>query len=81
MKLLLLENLDVEKLLACNSFERFYDIETGNGSIKLDGNELKDLNLKWMRENIGYVGQEPVLFATVKENLMIAKEDATDAEI
>ena len=62
--------------------ERFYDIENGNGSITLDGNELKDLNLKWMRENIGYVGQEPVLFATsIKENLMMAKEDATDAQI
>ena len=62
--------------------ERFYDIENGNGSITMDGNELKDLNLKWMRENIGYVGQEPVLFATsIKENLMMAKEDATDAEI
>jgi len=62
--------------------ERFYDIETCNGSITLDGNELKDLNLKWMRENIGYVGQEPVLFATsIKENLMMAKEDATEAEL
>ena len=62
--------------------ERFYDLENGNGSITLDGNELKDLNLKWMRENIGYVGQEPVLFATsIKENLMMAKDDATETEI
>ena len=62
--------------------ERFYDIENGNGSITLDGNELKDLNLKWMRGNIGYVGQEPVLFATtIKANILMAKEDATDAEI
>ena len=62
--------------------ERFYDIESGNGSITLDGRELKSLNLKWMRENIGYVGQEPVLFATsIKENLMMAKEDATEAEL
>jgi len=62
--------------------QRFYDYETGKGSITLDGNELKDLNLRWLRENIGYVGQEPVLFATsVKENLMMAKEDATDEEI
>ena len=62
--------------------ERFYDIENGNGSITLDGRELKSLNLRWMRENIGYVGQEPVLFATsIKQNLMMAKEDATDAEL
>ena len=62
--------------------ERFYDYEDGNGKIMLDGNELKTLNLKWMRENIGYVGQEPVLFATsIKENLLMAKEDSTDQEI
>ncbi len=62
--------------------ERFYDYETGNGKITLDGNELKELNLKWMRENIGYVGQEPVLFATsVRENMLMAKEDATDDQI
>jgi ATP-binding cassette subfamily B (MDR/TAP) protein 1 len=62
--------------------ERFYDYENGNGTISLDGNELKSLNLKWMRQNIGYVGQEPVLFATsIKENLLMAKEDATEAQI
>jgi len=63
--------------------ERFYDIvDKQHGSITMDGNELKEINLRWMRENIGYVGQEPVLFATsIKENLMMAKENATDAEI
>lgn len=63
--------------------ERFYDLDTEKGgSITLDGHELRGLNLKWMRENIGYVGQEPVLFATtIKENMMMAKEDATDAQI
>ena len=63
--------------------ERFYDIvDKEHGSITLDGKELKELNLKWMRENIGYVGQEPVLFATsVRENMLMAKEDATDDQI
>jgi len=63
--------------------ERFYDLAEGeNGSITLDGTELKNLNLKWMRENIGYVGQEPVLFATtIKENLLMAKDDATDEQL
>ena len=62
--------------------ERFYDIENGDGSITLDGNELKELNLRWMRDNIGYVGQEPVLFAaSIRENLMMAKENATDDEM
>ena len=70
------------KTTSMQLMERFYDIENGNGSITLDGNELKDLNLKWMRENIGYVGQEPVLFATsIKENLLMAKDDVTDDDI
>jgi len=39
----------------------------------LDDTEFKDLNLHWLRDQIGYVGQEPVLFATsIKENLMFA---------
>lgn len=49
--------------------ERFYD--PVSGSITLDGFEINQLNVKWLREQIGFVGQEPVLFATtVKQNLM-----------
>jgi ATP-binding cassette subfamily B (MDR/TAP) protein 1 len=41
---------------------RFYDPDQGR--ITLDGIDLKLIDLKWLRESIGYVGQEPVLFAT-----------------
>jgi ATP-binding cassette subfamily B (MDR/TAP) protein 1 len=59
---------------------RFYDPD--EGSIMLDGVDLRDLDLVWLRENIGYVGQEPVLFATsIRENLSFGKEDATEEEI
>ena len=59
---------------------RFYDPEEGR--ITLDGVDLRDLDLVWLRENIGYVGQEPVLFATpIRENLSFGKEDATEEEI
>ncbi|EJU03196.1 multidrug resistance protein 1 [Dacryopinax primogenitus] len=48
--------------------ERFYD--PLNGSIKLDGHDLRSLNVRWLRSQIGLVGQEPVLFATtVKQNI------------
>ena len=48
--------------------ERFYD--PVEGSVKLDGHNLKDLNLRWLRSQIGLVSQEPVLFATtIRENL------------
>lgn len=42
--------------------ERFYDPTAG--SIKLDGVDLRELNVKWLRDQIGLVSQEPTLFAT-----------------
>ncbi|KAF8645234.1 hypothetical protein AX16_008061 [Volvariella volvacea WC 439] len=42
--------------------ERFYDPTAG--SVKLDGNDLRSLNLKWLRSQIGLVSQEPTLFNT-----------------
>ena len=42
--------------------ERFYD--PLEGQVRLDGVDLKDLNVKWLRSQIGLVSQEPVLFAT-----------------
>jgi len=42
--------------------ERFYD--PTDGVVKLDGHNVKDLNLKWHRNQIGLVSQEPVLFGT-----------------
>ncbi|KAJ7212049.1 multidrug resistance protein 1 [Mycena pura] len=42
--------------------ERFYD--TASGSVTLDGVNVRDLNLKWLRSQIGLVSQEPTLFAT-----------------
>lgn len=51
-----------------NLVERFYD--PLSGSIKLDGVDLKDLNIKWLRTQIGLVSQEPSLFrTTIKENV------------
>ncbi|KAF2434909.1 ATP-binding cassette transporter ABC4 [Tothia fuscella] len=48
--------------------ERFYD--PVGGSVFLDGHNVQDLNLNWLRQNISLVQQEPVLFATtVYENI------------
>src|SRR6266545_3635567 len=46
--------------------ERFYD--PTDGVVKLDGHNVKDLNLKWLRNQIGLVSQEPILFATTIRN-------------
>mgnify|MGYP000879381875 CR=1 FL=1 len=60
--------------------ERFYDVDAG--SVEVDGKNIKDYNVAWLRQNIGYIGQEPVLFSrTIKENLLLAKPDATDEEL
>jgi len=61
--------------------ERFYDVE--GGSILIDGVNIKDLDPSWVRgELIGYINQEPTLFATtVMENIRYGSPDATDQEV
>lgn len=60
--------------------QRFYDLE--NGQISLDGVDIKDLNVQWLRQQIGVVSQEPVLFATtIAENIKYGRMDVTQAEI
>ncbi|KAL9406093.1 hypothetical protein Peur_003065 [Populus x canadensis] len=60
--------------------ERFY--EPLSGKILLDGNDIRDLDLKWLRQQIGLVNQEPALFATsIRENILYGKTDATLDEL
>lgn len=60
--------------------ERFYEPLSGN--ILLDGNNISELELKWLRSQIGLVSQEPALFATsIRENILYGKDDATIKEI
>jgi len=56
------------KSTVVNLLQRFYDIDSG--SITVDGNDIRDLDLTWLRQKIGYVQQEPQLFGmTVRENV------------
>ena len=60
--------------------ERFYDPTVG--SVSLDGRDLRDLNVKWLREQIGLVSQEPKLFAlSIRDNIAIGCPGATKDEI
>ena len=53
----------------------------GAGTISLDGCDIRTLQIKWLRDQIGMVGQEPILFATsIIENVMMGKENATEKE-
>ena len=63
-----------------HTLQRFYDPD--RGQVLVDGEDLKGLNVGWLRDQMGIVGQEPVLFdCTIKENIRYAKQDATDEEI
>ncbi|XP_060555918.1 mitochondrial potassium channel ATP-binding subunit-like [Ruditapes philippinarum] len=61
--------------------ERFYDIDSGK--ITIDGENVRDLDPSWLRGRaIGFINQEPVLFATsVLENIRYGRPDATDIEV
>ncbi|XP_057857951.2 ABC transporter B family member 19-like [Cryptomeria japonica] len=60
--------------------ERFY--EPTQGQILVDGLDIKGLKTLWLRQQIGLVSQEPVLFSTsIKENILYGKEDANEEEV
>jgi len=60
--------------------ERFYD--PISGTVTLDGVDMKDINVNHLRSQIGYVGQEPALFATtIENNIRYGRPDATREEI
>jgi len=59
---------------------RFYD--PVSGSIKIDGIDVRDMKLSSLRDQIGYVMQDTVLFrGTIAENIAFGKPEASDAEI
>lgn len=48
----------------------------------MDGNNVKELNVAWLRRHIGVVGQEPVLFnTTIAENISFGADGATESDI
>ncbi|XP_013164675.1 PREDICTED: multidrug resistance protein 1A-like [Papilio xuthus] len=59
---------------------RYYDVV--DGSVYVDDKDVRDLSVRWLRQQVGLVGQEPVLFnTTVRENIRYGRADATDDEI
>ncbi len=63
-----------------NLLARFY--EYTSGTITLDGRPIRDFGLRDLRETIGMVTQESFLFnGTIRENLLLGKPEATDAEL
>ncbi|KAK0938079.1 hypothetical protein LTR29_010303 [Friedmanniomyces endolithicus] len=59
---------------------RYYDI--GSGSIRIDGQDIRNVNLDSLRDSFGMVPQDPALFnISLIENIRYARLDATDADI
>ena len=68
------------KSTVVNFIPRLYDVQ--EGSVKINGEDVRNFDLTYLRQQIGVVTQETYLFnGTIKENLLYAKEDATDEEI
>ena len=63
-----------------NLIPRLYDVQSG--SVTFDGNDVRKLDLTFLRKSVGVVSQETYLFnGTIRENLQYAKPDATEEEM
>ena len=68
------------KTTICHLIPRFYPIT--EGSIKIDGTDIRDITLDSLRDNIGIVQQDVFLFnGSLRENIMYGRVDATEEEM
>ena len=68
------------KTTICHLIPRFYPVE--DGAIELDGTDIADITAESLRRNIGIVQQDIYLFnASVRDNILYGKPDATEEEI
>lgn len=68
------------KTTIMNLLIRFYDVNSG--SVSFDGQDIREVDLDSLRQHVGIVLQESVLFSgTIKENIAFGKPDASDEEI
>ena len=74
--------LDLQVLLLYEFTADIFLLMVHAGQVLLDNIDIKTLQLKWLRDQIGLVNQEPALFATtILENILYGKPDATMAEV
>lgn len=68
------------KTTLCQLLPRFYDV--CEGSVKVDGVDVRDVKQSSLRRNIGMIQQDVFMFAgTIRENIRYGRPDATDEEI
>lgn len=70
------------KTTLCHLLPNFYKLGEENGSILIDGKDIRKLTLDSIRKSIGIVQQDVFLFVgTIKENILYGRPDATDEEV
>jgi ABC-type multidrug transport system fused ATPase/permease subunit len=63
-------------------FSKYNFVSPGIGRILLDGHDIRNLQLKWLRSQMGLVSQEPVLFSmSIAKNIMFGREDASMEDV
>jgi ATP-binding cassette subfamily B protein len=63
-----------------NLITRLFDVQ--QGTIYVDGQDIKSITQESLRQNVGYIPQDPLLFhRTLKENILYGKPSATEAEL
>ena len=68
------------KTTLCHLIPRFYEVRSGE--IRLDGKDIRDIDIRSLRKNIGIVQQDVFLFAsTIIENIRYGRLDATDEQV
>lgn len=70
----------VGKTTVCHLLVRFFDVESG--SIRLGGQDIRELPLAYLRDHVGLVSQDVFLFhGTIRENLLFGRPQATEEEL
>ncbi len=70
------------KTTLCHLLPNFYKLSDGQGTICIDGKDIRDLTLESVRKNIGIVQQDVFLFVgTIRENILYGKPDASEEEV
>lgn len=60
--------------------QRFYDAD--KGTVKVDGVDIRELDLGWYRRHMALVSQEPVIYSgTIRDNILFGKLDASENEV
>ncbi|KAL2500924.1 ABC transporter B family member 15 [Forsythia ovata] len=76
----LLEKVGCGKSTVIALIQRFYDVD--HGSVKVDGVDIRLLDINWYRKHTALVSQEPVIYSgSIRENIMFGKFDASENEV